>query len=232
MVVGQLPDEEQREAEHRRHREGHDPRRGKPVEVLALVEHELQRADPEDEQREPDAVDRRLHARRLAVAVDEPRHGERDESHRHVDEEDPRPGEVVGDPAAEQRTDHRRDEDGEREGGERDAGLFARIGGEKQRLRERDHRPGHRALHDAEEDQHRHRHCEAAENEAATNSAVVARKSRTWPKRCVSQPVSGTEMALATAKDRDDPGALVGRHTEVAGDGGIDTLAIEVRAHS
>ena len=38
-------------------------------------------------------------------------------------------------------------------------------------------------------------------NDAATNSAVVARKRRTWPKRCVSHPVSGTEIAFATANE-------------------------------
>jgi hypothetical protein len=30
----------------------------KPVEILALVEQDLQRADPDDEQREADGVDR------------------------------------------------------------------------------------------------------------------------------------------------------------------------------
>ncbi len=51
---------------------------------------------------------------------------------------------------------------------------------------------------------------------------------RTWPKRCVSQPVSGTEIALATANDvmthvpwsDDTP-----RSPEIDG---IDTFAIDV----
>ena len=34
-----------------------------------------------------------------------------------------------------------------------------------------------------------------------TNSTTEATKSRTWPKRCVSQPVSGSEIALATPKE-------------------------------
>src|SRR5512146_3027610 len=38
-------------------------------------------------------------------------------------------------------------------------------------------------------------------SEASTNSSTEVTNSRTAPKRCVSQPVSGTEMALATAKE-------------------------------
>ena len=81
-----------------------------PVEVLALVEHDLQRADPQHEQAEADAVDRQLARRRLARAVDHPRDAGGGEAHRHVDVEDPRPRDVVGDPAAEQRADDRRDQ--------------------------------------------------------------------------------------------------------------------------
>src|SRR4051812_18623977 len=65
-------------------------------------------------------------------------------------------------------------------------------------------------------------------NEATMKSAVVARKRRTWPKRCVSHPVSGTEIALATANE-------VMTHVPWFGDtprspamAGIDTLAIDV----
>src|SRR5476651_31849 len=65
-------------------------------------------------------------------------------------------------------------------------------------------------------------------HDAITKRSTLPVKSRTWPKRCVSQPVSGTEMPLATAKDV---------MTQVPWDGltpmspaiaGIDTFAIEV----
>ena len=36
--------------------------------------------------------------------------------------------------------------------------------------------------------------------EVMTNSSTLVVNRRTAPKRCVSQPVSGTEMALATPK--------------------------------
>ncbi|KOF55191.1 hypothetical protein AD428_02165 [Achromobacter sp. DMS1] len=54
------------------------------------------------------------------------------------------------------------------------------------------------------------------------------RNSRTCPKRCVSQPVSGTVMALATAKEvmTQVPWlVLTPRSPEIVG---MDTLAIDV----
>jgi len=50
MLRRQLPGEEQRKAQRRDDGEGDDDRRAEPVQVLALVEHDLQRADPEHEQ--------------------------------------------------------------------------------------------------------------------------------------------------------------------------------------
>src|SRR3954454_8012658 len=65
-------------------------------------------------------------------------------------------------------------------------------------------------------------------SDATMKSAVVARNRRTCPKRCVSQPVSGTEIAFATANE-------VITHVPWSGDtprspamAGIDTLAIDV----
>src|SRR3954468_8077944 len=64
-------------------------------------------------------------------------------------------------------------------------------------------------------------------NEASTKSAVVARNRRTWPKRCVSQPVSGTEMALATANEVMIHVPWFGETPRSPAIAGIDTLAIE-----
>ena len=65
-------------------------------------------------------------------------------------------------------------------------------------------------------------------NDASTNSRMAPTNRRTWPKRCVSQPVSGTEIALATANEVMTQVPCCGdtpRSPEMAG---IDTLAIEV----
>ena len=57
---------------------------------------------------------------------------------------------------------------------------------------------------------------------------MLVTNSRTWPKRCDSQPVSGTDIALATAKRGDDPGALVRADAQVARQSPrCDTLAMD-----
>ncbi len=64
--------------------------------------------------------------------------------------------------------------------------------------------------------------------ELTTNSSTLAMNRRTWPKRCVSQPVSGTAMALATAKlvmTQVPCVELTPRSPEIAGS---ETLAIDV----
>ena len=59
---------------------------------------------------EADVVDRQLARRGLALAVDRPGERRGDQADRDVDVEDPRPRDVVGDPAAEQRPGDRRDQ--------------------------------------------------------------------------------------------------------------------------
>src|SRR5579859_2525927 len=64
--------------------------------------------------------------------------------------------------------------------------------------------------------------------DAATKSVMVARKSRTWPKRCVSHPVSGTEIAFATANEVMTQVPWFGDTPRSPAIAGIDTLAIDV----
>src|SRR5258706_15939182 len=68
----------------------------------------------------------------------------------------------------------------------------------------------------------------AHKNDATTNNRVDAMNRRTWPYRTVSQPVSGSEIALATANEvitHVPWSADTARSPEMAG---IDTLAIDV----
>src|SRR6476620_5604705 len=65
-------------------------------------------------------------------------------------------------------------------------------------------------------------------HDAITNSRMLPTKSLTGPKRWVSQPVSGTEIALATANEvmtQVPCDGLTPRSPEIAG---IETLAIDV----
>ena len=59
MLLGQLPDQEGGEADHGDDRQPDDQPGLEPVVLLAEVEHQLQRADEDDQQREADEVDRR-----------------------------------------------------------------------------------------------------------------------------------------------------------------------------
>ena len=65
-------------------------------------------------------------------------------------------------------------------------------------------------------------------HDAITNSRMLPVKSRTWPKRWVSQPVSGTEIALATANDVMTQVPCVGLTPMSPEIAGIDTFAIEL----
>jgi hypothetical protein len=64
--------------------------------------------------------------------------------------------------------------------------------------------------------------------EAITNSMTLATNRRTWPKRCDSQPVSGTAIALATAKLVMTQVPWFGLTPRSPAMAGSDTLAIEV----
>ena len=91
MRVGQFPREEEQEADDGDHREHDDLRRGEPVELLAFVDHDLQRADPQHEEAEADGVERHAPRPRIALAVDRPGDAGGDEADGDVDVEDPRP---------------------------------------------------------------------------------------------------------------------------------------------
>ena len=61
-----------------------------------------------------------------------------------------------------------------------------------------------------------------------TNSTTEAVNSRTCPKRRVSQPVSGSEMALATPKEVMTQVPWSGETPRSPAMAGVDTLAIDV----
>ena len=63
---------------------------------------------------------------------------------------------------------------------------------------------------------------------SSTQIVTLAVNSRTWPKRCVSQPVSGTEIAFATANEVMTQVPCAGLTPMSPAMAGIDTLAIDV----
>src|SRR5213593_1746574 len=64
--------------------------------------------------------------------------------------------------------------------------------------------------------------------DVSTNSSTLAVNRRTAPMRCASQPVSGTEMALATPKLVITQVPWLGLAPRLPAMAGSDTLAIDV----
>ena len=119
--------------------EADDERRVEPVVLLPLVEHDLSAPRPTAISAEADVVDA---ARSFALRGDEVRRirdhraaeQQRDDADRDVDEEDPAPGEVVGDEAAQRRSDRRRQHHRHAVDGEGHAALRGREGVGQDRL--------------------------------------------------------------------------------------------------
>ena len=65
-------------------------------------------------------------------------------------------------------------------------------------------------------------------HEASTNSSTLTTNKRTWPKRCDSQPVRGTAIALATAKLVMTQVPWLGLTPRSPAMAGSETLAIDV----
>ena len=65
MLVGELPYQPRGEANAGDEQQDHDGGRVEPVEILALIEHDLQRAHPQEQQQQADAIDGQLLGRRF-----------------------------------------------------------------------------------------------------------------------------------------------------------------------
>ena len=123
VFVKPFPDDQGNEADAGNDGKRKNEMRPEPVVLLPLVEHHLQRAHAEGEQSHADIVDLYPRARRALhpgrVFDQAKNQKQRQDAHRQVDEENPAPGIVVRDPAAQGGPDRRRDDGGdaiEREG--------------------------------------------------------------------------------------------------------------------
>ena len=153
MFFGQLPDQESDEAHHRHHGECDHHAGVEPVVLFAQVEHDLHRTHPDHQQRQADSVDRQFADLALTLAVQHPRSTRSGQADRHVDVEDPRPRDVVGDPAAQQRPHHGCHQSGHRPHRHRQTRQRTWVTRQQQRLRQRNHGPGHKTLQRTERDE-------------------------------------------------------------------------------
>ena len=138
-----------------------DGRRSEPAVDLATIEHNFETAEYERDQQNSEPINphssreplRPLTPKHLRLCHEPPHQGKRDEPDGHVDEENPAPGVVVGDPAAERGTDCRRHYD--RNAVERE-GLWTLLGQEcvgEHCLLARGHSAAAEPLQDAKQDQ-------------------------------------------------------------------------------
>ena len=128
MFDGELAPEEERESDDRDDGQRDDEAGAEPVVFLALVEHDLEGADGDDEKAESPVVDA------FAALADFGEVGrvfdqavgeiERDDADGDVEEEDPAPGVVVDDPAADGGAEDGGGDDGDSVDGEGHAALL------------------------------------------------------------------------------------------------------------
>jgi hypothetical protein len=133
-----------------------DEARAEPIQLLPLVEHHLQRADAQDEQRDPDVVDPYAPARAAALPgriLDQPEDQQRRRNaDRQVDEKDPVPAVVVREPAAQRGSKNGGNHHGDAEDREGKAALLRRKRVGQDRLRHRLQPASPRALQYPEQD--------------------------------------------------------------------------------
>ena len=124
--------------------------RAEPVQQLAAVEHQLQRADRDAQSAKAEPIELRAGVvRRLRQKDDDA--DEVENADRQVDVEHVAPAVILGQPAAEHRTQHRSDHHADAEQRHGEALALPRIAREQNRLRERNQRSAERALHDPEQ---------------------------------------------------------------------------------
>src|SRR5436853_5279977 len=112
MLCYQLVVDDGNERDDLDNRERGNGVRRKPIFFLSLVEHELQRANADCQHPKAPIIDSsRLPAEVRRIEYKELRHHNRSDADWNVDVEDPPPAVVVREPAAEDRSENRRDDD-------------------------------------------------------------------------------------------------------------------------
>ena len=129
--------------------------RTEPVVLLALVQQNLQGADAKRQQSDADVIEfdaGSFEPAQVGRVFDEAKHqSQREHADRQIDEENPAPGIVEGDPPAQGRSDGGRHDGRDAIQRERQAAFLRRKRVRQNGLRHRLQPASARALHDAEE---------------------------------------------------------------------------------
>ena len=222
MLLPPFPDDE---ADQRHRGDGSEDRDGvgiEPILLLPLVQHVLERAEPDGDEAQPDAVDGayvllRLHqVRRVHQDAGGEQH--RDDAHGHVDEEDPAPRVVVGDEAAERRADGGRHHHRHSVHRECHAALRGRERIREDRLLGRSEAAPADPLEHAEEDQQPEVRREPAEKRACGEQEHAGQIEALAAHACRYPAADGQHHRVAHQVAGEDPGGFVGAHRQAAGD--------------
>ena len=219
VAVGQFPDHEHRQEHHRNQATDNDERRLEPVQVVAFVEHDLQRPDTDNQRQQADVV------HRLAAGDHRPgthllaHHSGGKQANGHVDEEDPRPAVTVGDPAPQDRPGNGRHHRYHRQQRQGHPPLGRGVDGNQQGLGHRVQRPGDHALQYAETDQLGHRLGDTAQERRQHEQQRGPDEQFHFAKPPAEPASQRQGDGIAHRERGNDPGALLVTHPQVAGNG-------------
>jgi len=236
MFDGEFAPEEERESDDGDDAEGDDEARTEPVVFLALVEHDLEGSDGDDEEAESPVIDAFFAlanfgevGRVFNEAVGE---DERDDSDRDVEEEDPAPGIVVDDPAADSGAEDGCGNDSDSVHGEGHAAFLRREGvGEDGLLAGLEASAGC-SLENAEEDEHGEREGESAEQRGEGEKEDAGHVEALAPDAVGDPAGDGQDHGVGDQIAGENPGGLFDAGGEIAadvghgdvGDGGVERL--------
>ncbi|MNT39918.1 hypothetical protein D3C72_1762040 [compost metagenome] len=146
VLVGQFPDQEHSQRHHRHAGQHHDLHRREPVLVVAQIEYQLQCTHADHQGDQADVVHLRLFDVLRATLQLVTHHQCGEDAERHVDQEDPFPAVVVGDPATKDRPTDRRHHGDHRQQRQRLSAFLSWIDRDQQRLGDGVHRAGDESL--------------------------------------------------------------------------------------
>ena len=234
VVNGELAPEEEGEGNDHGDAGVDDEAGGEPVVFLTFVEHHLEGGDEDDEEAEAPVVDafllfadvgevRRVFDEALGEVEGEDADGD-------VEEEEPAPGEVVGNPAAEGGAERGGEDDGHAIDGEGHGALFRGEGvGEDGLLRGLEAAAGE-ALNDAEEDERAEGGGEAAEERGEGEEEDAGHVEALAPNAVGDPAGDGEDDGVGDEIAGEDPGGFIAGGGEGAGDvthGDVDDGGVE-----
>ncbi len=229
-----------------RRRDGGDDRerdhevRLEPVVFLSLVEKNLESTDAQREKADSPVVDpgrttsdvRRIEDKQVG-------HDERQDAHGNVDVEDEAPAVAVGEPPSQHGTENGRDDDAEAPESHRAPALLGGKGFEQHRLRDRLQRASGHPLDHAEDDEHRERRRETAE-ERRDGEPAYREHQQAFASELIREPSRHRKNdRVGDEIRRERPGRLVDGRGEASGDvwkrdvddGGVEHLHEGRRHH-